>query len=901
MLELKNIKKIYRAKKSEDVVALDDVSLTFPETGLVFILGKSGSGKSTLLNIIGGLDDFDSGDIFVDGKSRKAFSSVELDSYRSRYLGFVFQEYNLLDDFNVYDNVALSLQLQSKDIDSKRVEQALADVDMSEYSKRMPNELSGGQKQRVSIARALVKNPKIILADEPTGALDSKTGKQIFETLKRLSEERLVIVVSHDQEAAKQYANRIIEIQDGRILSDSKEEHVGTNQIDGKSSDILQNMEKTRFPVKQGIRMGIHSIFLKKGRLILTVLLSSLAFALFGTAASISTFSQKNAYISTVKEDGISSLHLTRHDNTSARLSDKDEIEKNTSAKVYSASRYDIDLPLYEKKVNEVTSSSDFNPYYLTSLTGALNIEDTFLDDSGFKLIAGRLPENSKEACLSKYAYESFKAYGIHEDDYDVPAEQVSYDSVIDMVIGNKVITGIVDTSVSQDLQSLSDSKTIPGLLSTRLYDLQSSGVDSMLYSRKGNGGFYLPFGSSFWSAQNLDNCQIFGFDYEEVLDDSYRFFDPNKKGLNGDDVIVSFDLLLRKIRMDDEELGKRVSDEINSINQKKDSLRSAYIDANYLSFSKSMKQDPFVCVTFDRISKMNPEMGENDIWKKVFRKYAFEVGLGSYQKEFGFQIYQMKEDVVEPYLEPFDLHMNYQDSAPQPTNRVMDVHAVGVSFSSSVSMLTVSSKMMDENMELAYSNAEAKRFHYGLFVLLKDQKTAKSFFDYYFRKAEEKEKGKTGFAYSTISGNLSRVRSICQTFKDLLPIFYIASAVLALFSILLFYSFMSSTIQAKEKQIGTLRALGAGKRDVMTIFFSESISLSLINLVVSCLLVILATSITSSSLKSALGLSFSILSVNFIVVLALVLLSLLSAFLASLLPVYRISNKKPVDAISGK
>ncbi|MDE6293594.1 MAG: ABC transporter ATP-binding protein [Clostridiales bacterium] len=220
MLEVKHLKKEYRTKKGAVTRALDDVSLNFPETGMVFILGKSGSGKSTLLNVCGGLDRMDSGEIIIKGKSSNEFSGQDFDSYRNTYVGFVFQEYNILDEFTVEQNIALALELQNKKPDKAAIDKILADVDMTDFASRKPNTLSGGQKQRVAIARALVKEPEIIMADEPTGALDSKTGQQVFDTLKKLSKEKLVLVISHDRDFAEQYGDRIIELKDGKILSD---------------------------------------------------------------------------------------------------------------------------------------------------------------------------------------------------------------------------------------------------------------------------------------------------------------------------------------------------------------------------------------------------------------------------------------------------------------------------------------------------------------------------------------------------------------------------------------------------------------------------------------------------------------------------------------------------------
>ncbi len=220
MLEVINLSKIYKTKGGADVKALDGVSLKFPEKGMVFLLGKSGSGKSTLLNVCGGLDNPTSGEIVVKGRSSKNFTQSDFDSYRNTFIGFIFQEYNILNEFSVEDNIALALELQGKPKDKAAIAALLEQVDLTGYAKRKPNTLSGGQKQRIAIARALIKSPEIIMADEPTGALDSNTGKQVFDTLKKLSKDKLVIVVSHDREFAEFYGDRVIELKDGKILSD---------------------------------------------------------------------------------------------------------------------------------------------------------------------------------------------------------------------------------------------------------------------------------------------------------------------------------------------------------------------------------------------------------------------------------------------------------------------------------------------------------------------------------------------------------------------------------------------------------------------------------------------------------------------------------------------------------
>lgn len=230
MLELKNIMKLYETKKGK-IIALQDINLTFDEKGFVIILGKSGSGKSTLLNLIGGLDHFDNGEISINRLKYTNFNETDFDIYRNKHFGFVFQDFNIIDNLTIAENIALSLEVQGyiKEEIKEKVDQILNSVDLTKYKNRKPNEISGGQKQRVAIARALVKNPNIILADEPTGNLDNETGKSILNLLKNISKTKLVIMVTHDKEFAYDYGDRIIELADGIIVSDIINENKDDN------------------------------------------------------------------------------------------------------------------------------------------------------------------------------------------------------------------------------------------------------------------------------------------------------------------------------------------------------------------------------------------------------------------------------------------------------------------------------------------------------------------------------------------------------------------------------------------------------------------------------------------------------------------------------------------------
>ncbi|MBE6124376.1 MAG: ABC transporter ATP-binding protein/permease [Erysipelotrichaceae bacterium] len=233
MIEVRGITKIYKKGKRQKSV-IDNVSFTLDENGFVFIVGKSGSGKSTLLNLIGGLDNFDSGEIISSGHNLSSFTKKDFDDYRNSYIGFVFQEFYLLDQLTVKENVKLALELLQEEDDNLIIE-TLEKVGIAELADRYGYELSGGQKQRVAIARALVKKPKIILADEPTGNLDSKNAELVLELLKEISKENLVVIVSHNMESAHKYGDRIIELGDGKVVKDEIKEKNYSNELEFKN------------------------------------------------------------------------------------------------------------------------------------------------------------------------------------------------------------------------------------------------------------------------------------------------------------------------------------------------------------------------------------------------------------------------------------------------------------------------------------------------------------------------------------------------------------------------------------------------------------------------------------------------------------------------------------------
>lgn len=298
MLKLKNIKKDY---KTGDFIqhALKNISVSFRKNEFVAILGPSGSGKTTLLNIIGGLDRYDSGDLIIDGKSTKSFKDKDWDAYRNHAVGFIFQSYNLVSHISVLENVEMGMTLSGVSAAERRKKalELLEKVGLKDHAHKRPNQLSGGQMQRVAIARALANNPKIILADEPTGALDSKTSTQIMELIKEIAKDKLVIMVTHNAELAKDYASRIVSMKDGVVLDDT-DSYDDENKRSGELS-----IKKTSMSLLSALKLSFNNIKTKKGRTALTAFASSIG--IIGIALILSLSNGFNKEVEEFEENSL--------------------------------------------------------------------------------------------------------------------------------------------------------------------------------------------------------------------------------------------------------------------------------------------------------------------------------------------------------------------------------------------------------------------------------------------------------------------------------------------------------------------------------------------------------------------------------------------------------------------
>ena len=314
MLQLQHISKVYHTANQE-FHALKDISIRFRENEFVSILGQSGSGKTTLLNIIGGLDQYTSGDLLIQGKSTKQFKDRDWDSYRNHTIGFVFQSYNLIGHQTALSNVEIAMTLSgvSKAERKKRAIEALERVGLKDHLYKKPSQMSGGQMQRIAIARALVNNPKVVLADEPTGALDSETSVQIMELLKDIAKERLVIMVTHNPELAKTYSTRIVQVLDGNILSDSNPYEPTKEKI----QDDIQ-FTKTKMSFMTALALSFNNLLTKKGRTFLTAFAGSIG--IIGIALILALSNGVSDYVKKVQEDTLVSLPLTISEQNQSNL-----------------------------------------------------------------------------------------------------------------------------------------------------------------------------------------------------------------------------------------------------------------------------------------------------------------------------------------------------------------------------------------------------------------------------------------------------------------------------------------------------------------------------------------------------------------------------------------------------
>lgn len=862
MLELKNIVKKYKMKKCDDVTALNNINLKLDDHGLVFILGKSGSGKSTLLNVIGGLDTFDSGEIVICGKSSKKFKQVDFDSYRNTYIGFVFQEYNMLENLTVGDNIALAMELQGKKNNRKQVAEILEKVDLKGYENRKPVELSGGQKQRVAIARALIKNPQIIMADEPTGALDSATGTQIMNMLKKLSADKLVVVVSHDRDFAEQYADRIIELSDGKVISDSDDcsyefEETGFKKI------------KSKLPFLNSLKMALGSLKVKPLRLAVTILLSVASFTLFGLAAAFSSYNNKTAVVESIKDGGTNYVALSFESKGASKNSSyHDQLISDEQLKLVQNEFKDIKFysPFSEGELyssqqycfydNYGTSpfdSESFASFYSFGMEGLLNLTDNDVKSLGFKL-TGHLPTKDNEIAITDYLYQSFAVFGYTETANGKPVDIKSHEDLIGrkliIPINNDekvfTVTGIVDTGLDDERYSNyktseSDSGIYDYILSGEMNVVTTVGFHSLGFI---SDSLYKELVNNDRPACLQINDYSFGVQVGETYDyntslyryaDKYAantiFFDKTKTKLENSNMIVSYSFIANnKVKTDNGEV--TIMELVNEIAGEK-ADRAKYVSAI----------------------------------EQVVRKYA---------------------DQINATNNKIAINNNGKTQ-----NVAMDVS--GVYIQDNINFIDVG-----YDSRAFITNADYTKYGFverGSYVFLvasapTDRSTIKDLYDF------TKDCGIDNARFvmnDAVSYNIDQADDFIESAAD--KFIYVGLA-FAVFAGAMLTNFITVSIYNRKKQIGILRAMGARSKDVFMIFSNESMIIALFNWLLASTASVVIIQVLNNMISSKYGLTVTLITFTPLHLLLILIVSVVVALVASFVPVIRISRQKPIEAM---
>ncbi len=937
MLEIKHLSKIYHSKGTE-VKALDDISLKIQDKGMVFILGKSGSGKSTLLNVLGGLDTFDTGEMIIGDKSSKDFSQSDFDSYRNTFIGFIFQEYNVMNNFTVNENIALALQLQGKKVDKNTIDNILHEVDLVGLGHRKPNELSGGQLQRVAIARALIKNPEIIMADEPTGALDSHTGKQVFDTLKKLSKDKLVLIVSHDKEFAKNYADRIIELSDGKIVDDISKEHLLPNKINNDisylenefininnsqnlsnddinkiveqlkhhqgeiiisfNSDTNKEIKKTnhiddqgrievfketkdehlhfsfhplnfiksKLPFNASMKLALSNLKLKPIRLIVTICLSVVSFTLFGLSNTASQYDKIVATYNSIKDSDIDyisigkELVIAEEDysySTTTKMNNDDLIVLKNQypdlhyTNTYSNGNYGANFNLESQIIDiEIMTKGDYNYlFYPSAISHLASIDEETIKANNYTL-TGNLPSHEHEIVITEYLANTFKTCGFQYIDNQKNTTKYTITNTKDL-IGKTLCLTINNETIDY---------TITGILDTHL--------DTTRYN------FLL----------DNDNDDVFSYylinELEILLNDSYHnlgyIYDKEFNNL-----IKNYNYYNLAIDNYNLDILSPSTDEYYYT----DYLYS-YDDVdkdNIVDFNNNGR----VCLNYNVIKNIKID---NNITLQNYIENSIDItNQNAYMDAIKEATIRYQDKIINS---DFEIEYAYYLDSDYEYQNILD----------KIAGVYIGNLDDEEDYTFVTTNDFIQQYHiekdgYASYILapMCDNETLTDMITYTYDDGIEQSNYTLN---NQVMPMLETVNSIISILKDVF--LYIAIG-FAIFAGAMFCNFITISVTNKKHEIGILRAVGARSLDVLKIFLNESLIIALINWIFAIVVCFTSVSYINNYIRDEFNVLVTILDFGIIQILLILLISVVVALIASALPVFNISKKKPIDAIKGR
>ncbi len=934
MLQIKNLTKVYKPKRGVPVTALDRVSLTLPQKGMVFLLGKSGSGKSTLLNLLGGLDSFDSGEIIISGEKTDAFRQKDFDSYRNTLVGFIFQEYNILEEFTVGANIALALELQGKKATDEEIEKILFRVDLSGYGARRPGELSGGQKQRVAIARALVKNPKIIMADEPTGALDSVTGRQVLDTLKKLSSEKLVIVVSHDREFAEKYADRIITLSDGRVICDEVYENAPSafeekglsfgegeirisagyhlteedrEQINAylsalseeretvlsvkkrerqkkstREEDIPVSNEKidlipSRLPLKPAFRIGAGALKHKKVRLAFTIFLSCIAFGLFGLSDTFGAYDHITTCVNSILDSNISYASVGREEKVWIDGREEKEYYMTDGGR------------LKEEEIEKISDQ-----------TGVM-LEGVFVPYGKDLNFSHHYDENAEFTKSEFHIYPySFNGFGIADENalenMDMPlvAGRMPQAGKGEIVITSYICETFMIGGFAAKGE---DGKTV--------YEKISSPEDML--------GKVLSLSGDSFTVVGIAKP---GFDL-----DRYRSLTQKQLDESAADMILSYALnqelygireysLAQVIFLHESDLKKMVEAQppfheshdgyfgVDWYGKNKDEWFG--FPAEFFGTLENGKEYPILWVDGEKDS-----LAENEIvvsLECLMESLPISFSAEAYGENGVFDPAKLSEEDKNAILDAvknlpeLNIYSHSYHDYENTMKNLTDGKVVGILLPDPKGNLCDPGNVIlaNEDMIQHVIRIDDGIYEYAVGQMPEDSAELRRLVEFCYDESGE-------IAYpmqNSVCFELDSIHELLQIFSK---VFFWVGVGFAVFAALMLSNFISTSIIYKKREIGILRAIGARQSDVFRIFFSESFVIAMINFLLSAAGTFVAVNLINYFVRTETGILITILSFSLRQIFLLFGVSVLVAFAASFLPVRKIASKKPIDAIRGR
>lgn len=840
MIKLNNLNKYYKSGQ-EKYHALRDINLTLPDKGLVFIVGKSGSGKSTLLNIIGGIDSYDSGELIIDDVNTKDFNSSDYNTYRNTYIGFIFQEFNVIKSLSVYDNISLSLELHHKKVkdNNDKILEIIEKVGLKNKENRAMNEISGGERQRVAIARALIKNPRVIIADEPTGNLDSKNRDVVMDILKDLSKERLVLIVTHDKEIATKYGDRAITIKDGSVVKDEtyNKENITYSETVYKTDPVSPN-------ILTSFKLGLKGFMQHKLRFILIILLFSFSLIFAGSTVNLSLTDSTNEYAKYQSEYNNYILNIgneyTNYGYTSSSGFYNHEVEE--MLKNYSLDHNENGLEFYKSMLVEIPFSNEVN----TSGTFRSQIERITLFSSQQKA-------NTKMYLSEDDELTKWREAGNNTSEKNNHAIYIT-DYIADCLMlfnyyGSDVTTydQIITKSITCD--QFANPLYIKNIIMTEYQDLAYSSDVKKQVAFKDNIAYYnsiFVMGTQFNYILNENNLK---YAYDNVI---YNCLD--QVGTYEDVLIMPYDSTKHTINSAIDQFGNPLID---------DSGKVVLLGA-----------EP---------KKPLPQKAVQMAVSRGFLEKVLNTSLD--QISFIYSSDNQNYLMVNSYNQVVTFYVCGYERVPTP----LSFYVTGVVDSDLVAIYPTALNVHDSYYKYLSTSYTTSNTNAG-FPLIKINENPDVNAEIYKKMLSE----------DIIINNLSfKKLLIVNNFIDENIILFIGLFfVFCLFSILIIFNFVIINIKNSTKDIGIYLSLGMNGWKVSLIYLFQVLLISVISIIISLVGTLVFLNVLDANFSAQALIDFKIIKFTGLGVVSIIALATLTPLLAVIFPLVNLSKKKPIDII---